>query len=106
MHLQFAKLPLTSPLSQPLKKIYLNANERENGYVDDLETASFKKCMVITVFVVLSLSYIMPDLGMTGPQGQEEPATAPAQSEQEGTQRPAPLFSGQGHYTSLQLPCW
>lgn len=59
MHLQFAKLPLTSPLSQPLKKIYLNANESENGYVDDLETASFKKCMVITVFVVLSLSYIM-----------------------------------------------
>ena len=46
------------------------------------------------------------DLGMTGPQGQEEPATAPAQSEQEGTQRPVPLFSGQGHYTSLQLPCW
>lgn len=59
MHLQFAKLPLTLPLSQPLKKIYLNANERENSYVDDLETASFKKCMVITVFVVLSLSYIM-----------------------------------------------
>ena len=58
-HLQFSKLPLTSLLSQPLKKIYLNANERENGYVDNLETASFKKCMVITVFVVLSLSYIM-----------------------------------------------
>lgn len=41
-HLQFPELAQT-PLLQPLKKVYLNANEGKRGYYrDNLESAFFK----------------------------------------------------------------
>ena len=54
-HLQFPKSARTSPLLQPRKKVYLNANEREKGYVDDLASSPLKKkkWMIFTNFSTL-----------------------------------------------------